>query len=229
MQICNLFDHGLSFLSYPLHRRSFTIQSPRKNFCDFPFSHDRSMSKSPSSSISMIFGSNGVSKSSSAVQIPKTPAERTRQAISCIKGAIEKPRTPSFPLIECEFPALSALNKLGDGSLRSAQEAENANAEFTMQLIQSLKSPLPLGPKKVIWLLTSSAASNSLYNLVQRKVSSPAKVHSLKNGLPSVSNRDIAILITPSAKGDYVAAEKLASNGITSGVIIINGFAKVRG
>lgn len=39
-----------------------------------------------------------------------------------IKAAIKKPR--EIPLIECEFPPLGALNKLGDGSLRSSLEAE---------------------------------------------------------------------------------------------------------
>jgi hypothetical protein len=49
---------------------------------------------------------------------------RDNQGISAIKAAIAKPKTKSFPLIECEFPPLAALNKLGDGSMRSANEVD---------------------------------------------------------------------------------------------------------
>ena len=45
--------------------------------------------------------------------------------MNSIKAAIEKPKTPSFPLIECEFPPLESLNKLGDGSLRSANQVDD--------------------------------------------------------------------------------------------------------
>ena len=37
---------------------------------------------------------------------------------------MSSPKVSTFPLIECEFPILNALNKLGDGSLRSTKEAE---------------------------------------------------------------------------------------------------------
>lgn len=71
----------------------------------------------------MMFGFGG-GGSSSSVSIPSSPAARDSQAINAIKAAIDSPKDPSFPLIECEFPALQALNKLGDGSLRSTLEAE---------------------------------------------------------------------------------------------------------
>jgi len=67
------------------------------------------------------FGGNG---SSSSASIPSSTNNRDSQAIDGIKASIASPRNPSMPLIECEFPALQALNKLGDGSLRSAREAE---------------------------------------------------------------------------------------------------------
>jgi hypothetical protein len=50
---------------------------------------------------------------------------RDNLAIDSIKKAIERPKTPSFPLIECEFPPLASLNKLGDGSLRSANQVDD--------------------------------------------------------------------------------------------------------
>ena len=51
--------------------------------------------------------------------------ERDKQAIESIKAAINKPKTKSYPLIECEFPPLTELNKLGDGSLRSANQVND--------------------------------------------------------------------------------------------------------
>ena len=53
--------------------------------------------------------------------------DRTKQAIEAVKQSIAKPRFPSFPLIECEFPVLQSQNKLGDGSLRSKLEAERVS------------------------------------------------------------------------------------------------------
>ena len=62
------------------------------------------------------------SSNGSAAKIPTSTKDRDNQAISGIKAAIKNYR--EIPLIECEFPPLGALNKLGDGSLRSAIEAE---------------------------------------------------------------------------------------------------------
>lgn len=70
------------------------------------------------------FGSSS-SSSGSAAKIPTSISDRDNQAINGIKAAIKKPR--NIPLIECEFPPLGALNKLGDGSLRSALEAEEVS------------------------------------------------------------------------------------------------------
>jgi len=49
---------------------------------------------------------------------------RDQQAISGVKAAIDKPKTKGFPLVECEFPPLKELNRLGDGSMRSANEVD---------------------------------------------------------------------------------------------------------
>jgi hypothetical protein len=75
-------------------------------------------SLSPSS---LAFGKSGVAK------IPASSKDRDGRAIDAIKASIKKPKNLSVPLLECEFPALQALNKLGDGSLRSAREAEEVN------------------------------------------------------------------------------------------------------
>ena len=62
---------------------------------------------------------------SKSTKIPRSTNDRDNQAISAIKAAIKSYR--DIPLIECEFPPLDALNKLGDGSLRSALEVENVS------------------------------------------------------------------------------------------------------
>lgn len=59
------------------------------------------------------------SSNGSNAKIPVSIKDRDDQAISGIKSAIKK-----YKLVECEFPPLGSLNKLGDGSLRSALEVE---------------------------------------------------------------------------------------------------------
>ncbi len=55
---------------------------------------------------------------------------RDQKAIEAIKAAIKNPKTPSLPLIECEFPPLAELNKLGDGSLRSANLVDDVSITY---------------------------------------------------------------------------------------------------
>jgi hypothetical protein len=145
-----------------------------------------------------------------------------KQAISAVKAAIASPKTLSFPLIECEFPPLQALNKLGDGSLRSANEVDKANLDFCTKLLRNI-APFPVvGPKTC--LLISSAASNS-YLQKARSAFKGGTVHSLKDGLPAVGRGDVCVLASPSARKDYDAARSLASSG--TAIVIVNGFAKV--
>ena len=166
----------------------------------------------------------GSSPSGGAAKIPSSKNDRDNQAINAVKAAIDKPRNPAFPLLECEFPALEAQNKLGDGSLRSALEAEDANIAFVNKLIKGL-APAPfLGPK--VSLLVNSAASNSFLAKLQKV--SGAKVYSLKDGVPTdVSSEDVCIFLTPSTKGDYKSATLLAESNTAKAVVLVNCFAKV--
>jgi hypothetical protein len=151
--------------------------------------------------------------------IPASPNERDTVAINSIKAAINKPKTPGFGLIECEFPPLAALNKLGDGSLRSSKEVDAANLKFAKKLIQSI-APLPLfGPK--VWFLTSTSASASF---VSGSKQAGGTMHSLRNGLPKVSPSDVCLLVSPSSRNDYEAAQKLAS--MCKAAVVVNGCAK---
>lgn len=176
------------------------------------------------SSLKMIFGASS-SGSGQKVEIPKDSSTRDRQAIAGIKAAIGS--TSASSLLECEFPVLEQLNKLGDGSLRSAKEAEQANLKFAIKLMKELK-PLPfLGPR--LWLLTSSASSKNFDNAAATKSKAAgATYHSLRTGLPTdVDGDDIVLLLNPSSSGDYSAAKTMAFSEVSTTVIIINGFAKV--
>ena len=140
-----------------------------------------------------------------------------------MKAAIEKPRNSSVPLLECEFPALEAQNKLGDGSLRSTLEAEDANIAFVTKLIKGL-APAPfLGPK--LSLVVSSGASSSF--LSKAKKVSGVTLYSLKDGVPDVSSEDVCIFVTPTTRGDYQTATLLADSKKAKAVVLVNCFAKV--
>jgi len=131
------------------------------------------------------------------------------------------PKNKGCPLIECEFPPLGALNKLGDGSMRSAMEVDTANLAFGKKLIQGISLPL-IGPK--VCLLTSSAASAAFAQ--KAKALGASSCVSLREGAPQGLTKDvICVLIAPSTKTDYETAKTLAQvNG--NKVVIVNGFAK---
>ncbi len=154
-------------------------------------------------------------------RIPKSTNDRDNQAISSIKIAIQKSRSLSYPYIECEFPVLNALNKLGDGSLRSTLEAEEANIAFVNKVVKGL-APAPfLGPN--VSLLVSGSASNSFLSKVKKNMKGSI-VYSLKDGFPDVSKDEVCIFVTPSSRGDFQAAKALVESGTP--VVVINAFAK---
>ena len=166
-----------------------------------------------------LFLFNFPSPGGGGAKAPTSTANRDSAAINAIKAALQKPRNPSFPLVECEFPALAALNKLGDGSLRSATEAEDANIAFASKLCSKVGSPF--GPK--VNLVISSSASKSFTDKVQKKVKG-ASICSVKD-LGSTSVSGICVFLTPSSKADYQEARKLAESGCSA--VIVNGLFKV--
>jgi hypothetical protein len=152
--------------------------------------------------------------------VPQRFNIRDRQAIDAVKAAVSKPKTPGFCLIECEFPPLAALNKLGDGSLQSANQVDDANLAFGVQLARSL-SVVPFAP--TVTLLASTAASQ---RLVQKAQKTYPLVHPLQQGLPSPINKSsVLVLVAPSSTRDYSLAQEMVQEyGAT--VILVNGLAK---
>jgi len=155
----------------------------------------------------------------SAAKVPSSSSDRDSIAFGAIKNAINEPKTPGFGLIECEFPPVASLNKLGDGSLRSANEVDKANLKFSQSLISSISLPF-IGPK--VWLLTSAAASSGFEKAA--KSSKSYVSHSLRNGKPDVAAADICVLVGPSARNDYLMAQQLARE--CKAVVLVNGYAK---
>jgi hypothetical protein len=179
--------------------------------------------------------------------IPSSPADRDASALSSVRYAISRPRVASFPLVECEFPSLPALNKLGDGSFRSSMEAEDANVAFVARLVRGLSSPVPLlGPR--VSVVTSASASESLVEKVWRSLAGKGGggrggVYSLRGGrggrgessIPEGGGKkggggggrkEVFVFLTPSSQGDYRAARSLVESG--RAVVIVNGSFKVR-
>mmetsp|Transcript_26624 Transcript_26624/g.54641 ORF Transcript_26624/g.54641 Transcript_26624/m.54641 type:complete len:218 (+) Transcript_26624:63-716(+) len=163
----------------------------------------------------------GNSKSRGNAKIPISTSDRDSQAISAIKSAIQNPRNSKLPLIECEFPALGALNKLGDGSLRSALEAEDANIAFLKKVVGGIAAFPFMGSK--VTVVVGSAASNSLMKKVESVKG--AKLVSVREGRPNVGKGEVCVFLTPSSQKDYQAARILAKDGCPT--VILNGFAKV--
>ncbi|VEU35498.1 unnamed protein product [Pseudo-nitzschia multistriata] len=169
------------------------------------------------------FGGSGENAS-----VPSTTSARDKAAIESCKKAIERPRNADFPLIELEFPVLAALNKLGDGSLRSAMEAEDANLSFVGKLTKGISVPFPLsfGGSKVSIALSSSA-SNS-FKAKAAKITKGTTILSASS--PSlaedVGSGGICIFVSPTSRGDYNSAQQLARSGTAKAVVIVNAFAK---
>lgn len=162
-----------------------------------------------------------------AANIPTSPTDRDVAAIASIRASISKPRVPSFPLIECEFPSLASLNKLGDGSLRSSLEAEEANIAFVVKLVRGLSSPIPLlGPRMCVVTSTSI----SLTEKIRKRVGGAASVLKMsdisnKNGRGGKKKGNICyIFITPSSKSEYRSAIDQAEAGYPT--ILVNGSFK---
>jgi len=153
--------------------------------------------------------------------IPKSNSERDQQAIKAVERAIQRPKTPNYPLIECEFPPLQALNKLGDGSSGSARAVDDANIDFSVKLANGLSGWVPFNTRSVC-LLTSSSSSNEMVTKIRKKGKS-CQHHSLRNGVPE-SPADVNIVVAPSSRQDYISASQMAESG--SVVILVNAFAK---
>ena len=115
---------------------------------------------------------------------------------------------------------MAALNKLGDGSLQSAQQVDAANLAFAAKLARALSPPL-IGPQAT--LLTSASATRQF---VRNAGKAYNRVHELSSGLPdSVGKGSVFVLVAPSGR-DYAVAKQMAESGAS--VVLVNGFCKVR-
>jgi hypothetical protein len=111
---------------------------------------------------------------------------------------------------------------MGDGSLRSANQVDDANLAFCAKLVRGI-SPLPLmGPKT--FLLTSTTSSSNFVDKAKKTVKG-ATIHSLRDGIPKeIKQGDVCVLVSPSVRQDYLIAQQIASNGVA--LVLVNGLAK---
>ena len=170
--------------------------------------------------------------SNTASSIPSSTDNRDKQAIDSTKKAIDKPRNSNFPLIELEFPPLQSLNKLGDGSLRSTIEVDDANLKFVSKLLKSLSldviNPFKSSIQKVT-LVISSSSTNSFRTKAQKIATKGIDVIDSSAVVQEENTGMVYIFISPSSRGDYMMAQQLATNNANickSSVVIVNGFAK---
>jgi hypothetical protein len=210
----------ISSSSLPLVVNSFTLSSS-----SFSVSSSSSLSVSSSSSSSLLV----LAAANTAASIPSSTDIRDKQAIDSTKKAIERPRNTNFPLIELEFPPLQSLNKLGDGSLRSAIEVDDANLKFVSKLIKSISFDVlnPFSAIKKVTLVISSSSTNSFRTKAQKIAGKGIDV--IDSSQVSDDNGNggmVYIFISPSSRGDYMMAQQLAKTNICKGVVIVNGFAK---
>ena len=176
-----------------------------------------------SSSQLFLFNFPSSSVGGGSAKAPTSTANRDNAAINAIKSAIQNPRNKNYPLVESEFPVLANLNKLGDGSLKSATEAEDANIAFVAKLCSQVGNPL-FGPK--VNLIISSSASRNFIDKVQKKVKG-ANIFGIKDiaSSSSATSSGVCVFLTPSSKTDYQEARKLAEAGCST--VIVNGLFKV--
>ena len=116
---------------------------------------------------------------------------------------------------------LANLNKLGDGSLKSATDAEDANIAFVAKLCSQVGNPL-FGPK--VNLIISSSASRNFIDKVKKKVKG-VTINIASSSSSTNTSSGVCVFLTPSSKTDYQEARKLAEAGCST--VIVNGLFKV--
>lgn len=84
-----------------------------------------------------------------------------------------------------------------------------------------------IGPN--VFLLLSAGTSTKFLNKAKTLVKGASYVGSLKDGIPdSIRKGDVVVFVSPSSSQDYLIASKIASDKVASGVVLVNGLAKVR-
>mmetsp|Transcript_21363 Transcript_21363/g.50585 ORF Transcript_21363/g.50585 Transcript_21363/m.50585 type:complete len:301 (+) Transcript_21363:51-953(+) len=183
----------------------------------------------PSFSRLGLFNFGGGGGGGGTASIPASTDARDKAAIESCKKAIDRPRNTNCPLIELEFPVLAALNKLGDGSLRSAMEAEDANLAFVGKLARGISSPFNLlGASSSVSIVLSSSASNSFRAKAEKVAKGSSRVVSASSPTlaEDVGNGGTCIFVSPASRSDYTAAQQLARSGSVRAVVVVNAFAK---
>ena len=106
--------------------------------------------------------------------------------------------------------------------------SSQANLAFCAKLVQSL-SPLPfMGPKTR--LLMNASTTGNLMAKAKKVAKSATSIHTLRDGIPDeIQKGDVCVLVSPSSRQDYQAAQQIASSGVAKAIVIVNCVAKASG
>jgi len=160
----------------------------------------------------MLFGIMGKqSFPNRASGVPSNYDALHQQAISSVKSALKKDKRA----LEVEFPPLTSLNKLGDGSRKSQQQALQGNADFTRKLCTALSQS-----KNKVWLVCyelgmKDAVGDYGRNNKVQVLTSRDKLDSSQFG-----SNDVVVAVGPSDESQWLSLARL-SKVVPS--IVVNG------
>jgi hypothetical protein len=76
-------------------------------------------------------------------------------------------------------------------------------------------------------LLTNTSATGKFMAKAKQVAKSATSIHSLRDGIPEeIQAGDVCVLVSPSSRQDYQAAQQIASSGVAKAIVIVNCFAK---
>uniref|UniRef100_A0A7S2XUE4 DUF1995 domain-containing protein n=1 Tax=Fibrocapsa japonica TaxID=94617 RepID=A0A7S2XUE4_9STRA len=158
------------------------------------------------------FGMGGGGSAGAKTGVPTSYEEVHKQAVAAVGAAIKKGEKK----MEVEFPPLAALNKLGDGSAKSAKMIKEANAEFAKKLVTSLTSS-----RSKVWVVCCEPGYKKMLEEAIGTQNKKVEVVPLSSrNLPDASPKDVLIFLTPGDDSQWKIAAKL---GETAPVVVVNG------
>jgi len=139
--------------------------------------------------------------------VPRDSKAIRSQAIAGVRAALRSKRDSFW---EVEFPPLQQLNKLGDGSARSAREVDQVNCQFAAELSQN-------AGRATVLVACGSAQEAEL-----GKRARGATIISVREAQQAVQPGKVAIIVSPSDTSHWAAAQALAESGRPS--VVVNAF-----
>lgn len=129
------------------------------------------------------------------------------QAIAAVQAGLKAGERA----MEIEFPPLTSLNKMNDGSAKNNQLAQANNIAVTKKLIAGM------GWGKKVYVVCCDPGTKAA--LGKAPSGADVRLMDAKN-LPPAKVGDVQVVITPADQGQWVLARKMSE---TAAVVIVNG------